>query len=126
MPLARNGVVVSLASNNILNPFTPFGDCSLCRMANLFANIAQLACDDDIAAVFSFVTESAARQLGARYGLSAGQPADVVVLDAPDPISAIREIASPLVGWKRGQMVFQNGRAQLMKPSKEGGRAQGI
>ncbi len=37
-----HGVTCSLATNNVLNPFTPFGDCSLIRMANLYANIAQL------------------------------------------------------------------------------------
>ena len=33
--LAAHGVTCSLATNNVLNPFTPFGDCSLVRMANL-------------------------------------------------------------------------------------------
>ena len=40
--LREHGVVCSLATNNVLNPFTPFGDCSLIRMANLYANVAQL------------------------------------------------------------------------------------
>ena len=40
--LLDSGVACSIASNNILNPFTPFGDCSLLRMANLYANIAQI------------------------------------------------------------------------------------
>ena len=31
-----------VATNNVLNPFTPFGDCSLMRMANLYANVAQV------------------------------------------------------------------------------------
>ena len=39
--LREQGVTCSLATNNVLNPFTPFGDCSLMRMANLYANIAQ-------------------------------------------------------------------------------------
>tara|TARA_E500000331_G_scaffold157324_1_gene152614 strand:+ start:405 stop:743 length:339 start_codon:yes stop_codon:yes gene_type:complete len=34
------GVTCSLSSNNILNPFTPFGNGSLIRMANMCANIA--------------------------------------------------------------------------------------
>jgi cytosine/creatinine deaminase len=38
--LANLGVTCSLATNNVLNPFTPFGDCSLIRMANLYANTA--------------------------------------------------------------------------------------
>ena len=39
---SQHGVTCSLATNNVLNPFTPFGDCSLIRMANLYANIAQV------------------------------------------------------------------------------------
>ena len=32
--LAEHGVTCSVATNNVLNPFTPFGDCSLVHMAN--------------------------------------------------------------------------------------------
>src|SRR5882724_4558508 len=38
--LAGNGIVCSVATNNVLNPFTPFGDASLLRMANFYANVA--------------------------------------------------------------------------------------
>src|SRR5882672_1165956 len=31
--LVEKGVLCSVATNNVLNPFTPFGDCSLLRMA---------------------------------------------------------------------------------------------
>ena len=40
--LLHAGVNCSLSTNNVLNPFTPFGDCSLIRMANLYANICQV------------------------------------------------------------------------------------
>ena len=40
--LIEHGVNCSLSSNNILNPATPYGDCSLIRMANLYANILQV------------------------------------------------------------------------------------
>jgi cytosine deaminase len=72
--LAARGVVVSLASNNVLNPFTPFGDCSLNRIANLYANAAQLSRDADIAAVFGMVTADAARLSRAPYGVEIGGP----------------------------------------------------
>ena len=39
--LAGHGVVCSVASNNILNPFTPFGDGQLLRQANMQAIITQ-------------------------------------------------------------------------------------
>ena len=41
--LAAHGVTCSLSSNNILNPATPFGDCSLIRIANMHANLLQIA-----------------------------------------------------------------------------------
>ena len=50
------GVVCSIASNNVLNPFTPFGDCSLVRMANLYANVAQIGRPSDLASCFDMVT----------------------------------------------------------------------
>lgn len=115
--LAECGVVVALATNNILNPFTPFGDGSLIRIANLFANVAHLARDSDIAAVFDMVTVNAARQIGVRYGLAVGMPADVVLIDAPDPISAVRQAAPVVAGWKGGRKSFVRGRAQLLKPA---------
>ena len=41
--LTEHGVNCSLSTNNVLNPVTPYGDCSLIRMANLHANVLQIA-----------------------------------------------------------------------------------
>src|SRR5215467_14137385 len=54
--LLRHGVNCSLSSNNVLNPFTPFGDCSLIRMANLYANICQVGAQEDVQACFDMIT----------------------------------------------------------------------
>ena len=40
--LVEHGVNCSLSTNNVLNPVTPYGDCSLIRMANLHANVLQI------------------------------------------------------------------------------------
>src|SRR5207253_11181623 len=40
--LCEHGVNCSLSSNNILNPATPYGDCSLIRVANLYASVLQV------------------------------------------------------------------------------------
>src|SRR4030088_3181882 len=50
--LREQSVVCSLATNNVLNPFTPFGDCSLLRIANLYANVAQTGRSDELQACF--------------------------------------------------------------------------
>ena len=39
--LIAQGANCSIATNNVLNPFTPYGDCSLVRIANLYANVVQ-------------------------------------------------------------------------------------
>ena len=63
--LLAHGVTCSLATNNVLNPFTPFGDCSLIRMANLYANIAQLGRSADMRACFDMITTLPARLMNA-------------------------------------------------------------
>jgi cytosine deaminase len=113
--LKELGVEVTLATNNILNPFTPYGDASLLRMANLYANTAHLARDEDLAAAFEMITAAPARQLGAPYGIAIGAPADIVLLDAPDAVTAVRTNAPTLSGYKRGRKTFIRPRAALLQ-----------
>lgn len=114
--LAGRGVVTSIATNNVLNPFTPYGDASLIRMANLYANIAQLSRDEDMALVFSMVTDAAARQLGSVRRLEVGAEATIVLLDSPGPRVAVREIARVVAGWKNGHQSFDNGEPRIYRP----------
>ena len=115
--LAARGVVTSIATNNVLNPFTPFGDASLIRMANLYANVAQLLRDEDMASVFAMVGEAAARQLGVAGQMQPGAEATIVLLDSPGPRAAVREIARVVAGWKNGRRSFDNGKPRLHRPA---------
>jgi cytosine/creatinine deaminase len=115
--LAGRGVTCSLATNNVLNPFTPFGDCSLIRMANLYANAAHAGTARELAACFDLVTTSAARLMNlAAYGIAVGNPADVVVLDCADPAAAVAELAQPVLGLKRGRPTFTRPLPVLHRP----------
>ncbi len=106
--LAAHGVTCSLATNNVLNPFTPYGDCSLIRMANLYANVAQVGQTSQIAALLDLVTTAPAKLMNLTdYGIAVGNPADIVVLDCTDEAAAVAELASPLIGFKRGRMTFE-------------------
>jgi cytosine deaminase len=96
-----------VASNNILNPFTPYGDCSLVRIANMYANVVQRGTAQDMVECFSMLTERAARILRKTdYGIAVGNPADLVVWDARSPAEVVATIAQPLMGFKRGRRVF--------------------
>jgi cytosine deaminase len=118
--LVAAGVNCSISTNNVLNPFTPFGDCSLLRMANLYANIAQIGSLADMARCFDMVTAAPARVLNLRdYGIAVGNPADIVVLDARRSDLALAELAQPLFGLKRGRRTFTRPAAVLHAPDCE-------
>ena len=115
--LAQQGVTCSLASNNVLNAFTPFGDASLLRMANLYANVAQLGRPADFARCFDMITAAAAKLMNLEgYGLAVGNPADLVVLPCRSPAAAVMELCAPSMGFKRGRKSFQRPQAQLNRP----------
>jgi cytosine deaminase len=117
--LAEQGVICSLATNNVLNPFTPFGDCSLVRLANLYANVAQLGRQKTIASCFDLITTAPARLMQLDdYGIAVGHPADLVVLDCESTFAAIAEIATPLMGFKRGRKSFSRPRATIYGPDQ--------
>jgi cytosine deaminase len=115
--LIGEGVNCSLSSNNILNPFTPFGDGQLMRQGNLYANIVQRGEREDLQQVWSmFTTRSAALMRRRDYGIAVGNPADFVVIDATDAVDGLREIAPTLMGYKAGKRTYVRERARLLKP----------
>jgi len=116
--LLGHGVTCSLATNNVLNPFTPFGDCSLLRMANLYANVTHVSRPADLRACFDMITVLPARLINAtNYGIAVGHPADLVVLDSRDPAMAVAELSAPLFGLRRGRRSFTRAAATLHRPT---------
>jgi cytosine deaminase len=115
--LIQHGVNCSLSSNNVLNTFTPFGDCSLIRMANLYANICQVGRKADMQECFNMVTRRPAEIMRLDdYGLEVGKAADFVVLDAVEPEMAVAEIVPVLYAFKRGRMTVARKPAKLIWP----------
>ena len=114
--LAGDGVVCSVATNNVLNPFTPFGDASLLRMANFYANVAH-ASVNDFDTCLDLVTDQPARLMNlGDYGIKVGNPADLVVLDTKDSRFAIAELPDVVMGFKGGRQTFVRPRPTLFPP----------
>src|SRR5450755_4466483 len=115
--LREAGVTCSISTNNVLNPFTPYGDGSLIRMANLYANVCHVSRPSDLAGCLDMITGAAARLMRLEdYGIRVGGPADLVCLDASNPTDAITTLAQPLWGIKRGRLSFTRARPQLHPP----------
>ena len=111
------GANCSLSTNNVLNPFTPLGDCSLIRIANLYANVIQRGNEDELAECFEMLTRRSARLLRCDdYGVAVGRPADLVVWDARSPAEAVAKVAAPLHGFKRGRRSFSRNLPALNRP----------
>ena len=114
--LVADGVLCSVATNNVQNPFTPFGDASLPRMANFYANIAHAGVDE-FDACLDLVTDLPARLMNRRdYGISVGNPADIVVLDTDSGRGVIAELPDVLMGFKSGRQTFERRRPMLFPP----------
>ena len=115
--LLHHGVNCSLSTNNVLNPFTPFGDCSLVRMANLYANICQVGSREDMRECLAMVTHRSAQLMRLNdYGVAIGCAADLVVLDCASAEQGVAELAVPLYGFKRGRMTFSRQLPELYRP----------
>jgi cytosine deaminase len=115
--LCEHGVNCSLSSNNILNPATPYGDCSLIRMANLYANVLQVDRPQRLRDCFDMLTGRSARLLNLEdYGFAVGKAADVVIINAQSPEQAIAEIAQPLAAFKRGRQTMAWQPPELLRP----------
>jgi cytosine/creatinine deaminase len=115
--LIEHGANCSIATNNVLNPFTPYGDCSLVRIANMYANVIQRGTDKDLAECFAMITERPARILRkSDYGIAVGNPADLVVWNAQSPAEVIAKVAQPLIGFKRGRKTFSRELPVIHRP----------
>jgi cytosine/creatinine deaminase len=115
--LLAHGANCSIATNNVLNPFTPYGDCSLVRVANLYANVVQRGTAKDLAECFAMVSERPARMLRRQdYGIAVGNPADFVVWAAKTPAEVVATVAQPVMGFKRGRRLFTRELPTLHRP----------
>lgn len=105
--LAPSGVCCSISSNNIGNPFTPFGDASLIRQANLFANIAQLGTTEAFLQCLGWVSTESAKLLRLQdHGINVGCKADFICFDVNNPADIITGIQAPSRGFKGGKETF--------------------
>lgn len=90
--LIEAGINVSFGQDCIKDAFYPFGKADMLEVALITAHAAHLSMPDQIRKVFRMMTENAAKILGAggEYGLEVGNPANLVIVDAPSAWEAIR------------------------------------
>ena len=106
--LADMGVNSAIATNNIQNLFTPFGDGDLLKICTLIAQTLQLGTTASHEACLAMVTTRAAQAIGIRnLGLEPGKAADLVILDAKSASEAIGAAPPSRTTIKNGRIVSQ-------------------
>lgn len=107
--LRSHGVNVSLASNNIRNAFTPYGNGDLFQIALLGIAGGHLGGADDLPHVIDMITSCPAKALGygEHYGVDVGKPADLIMVDSRKRSEAIIDLATKLVVMKRGKVLVR-------------------
>lgn len=90
LALVRRGVNVFSGTDNIRDSWWPFGSGDPLDLARTVAYRNSLFTDDSLDLALGFVTDRAAAALGVQdYGLRAGGPADLVVVDARGAAEAV-------------------------------------
>lgn len=102
--LAQLGVNVGLATNNVQNLFTPFGDGDLLKICTTLAQVLHMGTAASHQLCLEMATTQAAQAIGINeYGINPGKVADLVILDATSVSCAIA--TAPI-----GRTVIKNGR----------------
>ncbi|WP_334189948.1 amidohydrolase family protein [Noviherbaspirillum sp.] len=100
------GVAVAFGHDCVLDPWYPMGSADMLEVAHMGMHVAQMTGQDGIRACFDAVTATPARILGLEgYGIDVDCKADLVVLQARDPVEAIRLRATRLLVLRGGRVI---------------------
>jgi cytosine deaminase len=104
--LRAAGVNVALGQDCVMDPWYGLGGADMLDVAHMAVHAVPMTSREAIAWSFAGVTETAARVMGLEgYGLHVGAYADFVLLQAADPIEAVRLRAERLAVVRRGHVI---------------------
>ena len=100
------GVNIAFGQDCVMDPWFPFGKCDMLDVAHMAIVYGRLLSEKKKAMVFNSVTYGGARALQIEgYGIEKGRNADLVVLQAADPMEAVRIRPNRLAVVRRGRVV---------------------
>jgi cytosine deaminase len=119
--LLAAGIDVAFGQDCTMDPWYSLGSGDMLDVAHLGLHVAQMTSVEGMRAAFQAITQTPARLLGLDgYGLAPGCHGDFVLLDASDPIEAIRLRATRLAVVRRGRIISRTpaARAELNLPDR--------
>lgn len=107
------GIKVAFGHDCVMDPWYSLGSADMLEVASMGLHVAQLTGVDEMKACFSAVTEVPAEILGLEgYGIEKGCNADLIILQAADPVEALRLKANRLFVIRRGSIISHSASVQ--------------
>ncbi len=106
--LMEAGLNVAFGSDCVMDPWYALGMADMLQPAHMGLHLAQMTGVDEMRQAFLAVTEIPAKILQLEgYGIEVGYKADFVVLQASDPVEALRVGATRLFVYKNGEVIAE-------------------
>ena len=106
--LMAAGINVAFGHDCVMDPWYSLGSADMLEVAQMGLHVAQMTSQAQMRSCFDAVTVNPAKLMGLDgYGIEVGQHADFVLLQARDPVEAIRLRANRLMVVRRGRVLAQ-------------------
>ncbi len=106
--LLKAGIRVGFGQDCVLDPWYSLGTADMLDVAFMGLHVAQMTSPADMRTCFDMVTTNSAAIMGLDdYGLEVGKTASLVVLDAGNPVEAIRLRADRVAVIAKGKLVAE-------------------
>jgi cytosine deaminase len=117
------GINVAFGHDCVMDPWYSLGSADMLDVAHMALHLAHMTSRDAMRYCYDAVTFNAAKVMGLEgYGFEIGCNGDLVVLQAADPIEAIRLKARRLFVVRRGRVIAECARqlTQIDLPGRQG------
>ena len=102
------GVNVAFGHDCVMDPWYPLGSHDMLEVAHMGLHVAQMTGTEEMRRLFEAVTVNGANVMGLEsYGLEPGCFADLVVLQAGDPVEALRLKPARRYVVRRGEVIAE-------------------
>ena len=106
--LMAAGLTVAFGHDCVMDPWYGMGSGDMLEVAHMGLHVAQMTGQEAMRNCFAAVTVNPARILQLDgYGIALGKNADLVILQAADPVEAIRVRAARLAVLRRGKVIAE-------------------
>jgi cytosine deaminase len=112
--LLAAGINVAFGHDCVMDPWYSLGSGDMLEVAHMGLHVALMTSQQGIRACFEAVTTNAAKVMHLQgYGLEPGCDASFVLLQARDPVEAIRLRAHRLKVWRKGRLLAQTAEVKV-------------